>query len=193
MQKDAKPFNPKSGDMIFFGSRPGDLIGTMICVAQRYFVMHVGMVFEMDGVPLLFECGRVYHDDLIDCLTYTYRKTGVRLVDLTSRLSQETGKIYWRSCRREMSVEQLKTARRFVSKMRSRDYEHSLWDMFNSVFRVCIPKDNDFSTLFCSELISETCMRIGWLNREYAASYYSPAHLASNMCDRFHKLKHILR
>lgn len=180
----------KTGDVILFADNKS--IGNKL---TRFFThsvwTHVGIVVNSPGLykqgPMLFESNREYPDHLKDLSTSTIVPSGVRLVDLSTRINTshsdeiafcqlEMGENVWDNEHTEINMQKV------IADMSLRPYERKHTELIFSAIDLTPLTHNkpDLSSVFCSELVAYTLQRLEVLNKTESSNEFTPADFASN-------------
>jgi len=163
----------KTGDIVLFSGmgRISDLI--------KFFSgskwSHIGLVVKSDDfdMVLLWESTSLSSiDDIEDGIA----KNGVQLVALSERIAQYDGEISVRQFEGEITPDMLVALKEFRRVSKNKPYEKSRWELASSLIDIGWFTENveDFSSIFCSELVAEALEKMGIMNGDLAANEFIP-------------------
>ena len=158
-----------TGDIVLFGGKGGISTGIKWFTGSRW--SHVGMVIRHDLGVMLWESTTLIAKNIPDVMTGTVRK-GVQLVSLSDRLRTYSGEV----CIRLLNVDRqpsINTALAILrEELKGRQYETDKLSMISG--RLGLDRDEDLSSLFCSELVAEAYQVAGWLPESPSSDSYWP-------------------
>ena len=170
--------NLRTGNIVLFSGRC--TISKLIRLLSWSKWSHVGMIINDDPqypFPLLYEST---HNDTIKGLDVGDYTQGVQIVPFLDRLMTYNGSI---GLRRVISpcYNQRHQLRLYRTKMIGVPFEKNILEVLASaeLFR-WLRKDENLSSVFCSEHHAEATMALGWLNRDKPSNHYSPKFFAKN-------------
>lgn len=179
----------KTGDLIMFADN--NTLGNRV---TRIFTQskwtHVGVVVHSPGLypnhgPLLLESIRSHNDHLQDISTSTIVNSGVRLVDLDSRIRTSKsddiafcrleGATQWDAECKEID------AQKVIAELSMRPFEQSIAQLVFSAIDYTPFTHNkpDLSSVFCSELVAHALQRLEVLQKNESPSEFTPADFVS--------------
>jgi len=171
-----------TGDLVLFSGRSvfSEIIKKLTGAAWS----HVGMVFRLPNrysINLLWEASGLLN--LPDLDTGRPNK-GVQLVPLSDRISVYHGRIALRLLEAERTPKMIDELYAFREEMKGRPYEENDIELLKAAYDG--PggmNQEDFSSLFCTELIAEAYQRMGLLGAEKPANEYTPHDFCSDQQD----------
>jgi len=180
----------KTGDIILFADH--DTVGSKITALFTHSKWtHVGIVVHSSGLypnhgPLLFESCMNHHDGLKDLSSATIVKSGVRLVDLDSRIRTcqsdeisfcqlDRGEHIWDPNAMELEVQGV------ISELSMRPYERRPTELaFSAIdFTSLTHNSPNLSSVFCSELVAHTLQQMKVLSPLESSNEFTPADFTS--------------
>lgn len=161
----------KTGDIVLFTGT--GLISNIIKLSGER--THIGMIMNMPEYDFTCLWESTTLCTLKDLESGTFIK-GVQLVPLSKRIATYEGDI---AIRRLMDVEvdfrTNKSLLEFRRNFNGRKYEESIMSLIGSAFDIFADKEEDLSSLFCSELVAEAYQRMGLLPEDVPSDMYSPS------------------
>ena len=148
-------------------------------------VVHLPELYPELGM-LLLESSSHYEDGLVDVLTGVERTSGVRLVDLQSRIQATAGREiacrkWYSTCAGSSAEDERVTALAvFASIIQSsgKPYEKSALQL--SMSALPINQSPDESSLFCSELVAACLQKLQVLSGRRSSNSYTPKSFTKN-------------
>jgi hypothetical protein len=182
---DRQLFNINSlgtGDCVFF-AKDTKTSHKLVQWATRSEWNHVGLVVYLPELypkhgNLLLESSPDYTDGLVDILSGKVRSSGVRLVDLNSRIQTSTDdEIACRQWRKDNRAARTDTETTFacIVKCSNKPYEQSMLQLVVSA--TPINQAPDESSLFCSELVASCLQGMRIVGMQKSSNSYTPATL----------------
>ncbi|WP_287028010.1 hypothetical protein [Herbaspirillum sp.] len=161
----------------------GDLVG---CSGRGLFSSivkmtgpwsHVGLIYRLHDRVFLWESTTL--SDLRDYSTGT-RREGVQLVNLSRRIDAYDGAVVLRRILGNRSSAGYAALSDFYGQVHERPYERSTWELVSAALDGpwgAFKNQEDFSSLFCSELVAESLQRLGILSGDTPANEWTPSDL----------------
>jgi len=98
------------------------------------------------------------------------------LVPLSSRLATYKGEVGIRRIGKPLTMDQLTALRLFRHEIKNRPYEKDYIELIKSVYDGPFGQNTQYLTsLFCSELFAEACIRMMLITDEEPSNEYTPA------------------
>lgn len=153
-----------TGDIVLFSGK--GRISQIIKWFSGTEYSHVAMVVHAVDQDAVFLWESTTLSNVADVETGTYRK-GVQLVPLSDRLERYEGTVWVRHLAPALSAGQRAALWQFRREVAGRPYERKKVELFLSLFKDrgiggC-RRQEDLSSLFCSELVAEAYQRMGLL------------------------------
>lgn len=167
-----KELNLKNGDLIFFSSKHGFIVNG-IKLFQWCRWNHIGIVLEprQFGKLTVYEsAGRKHISDLITGTDHN----GVLVTDLEERINTFNGDIAIRRLKGyTFTEEDLYTLKLLRFHLRGSPYEQDIPSLFKAALPFLSNKQEDLSSIFCSELVAYVYKVLGMLPDSINSSNYT--------------------
>ncbi|PLT46725.1 hypothetical protein B8V81_0949 [Paenibacillus pasadenensis] len=171
----------QTGDLVFFHGI--FLESEEIEIISRSEWSHVGMVVRLPGFDeaLLWESTTT---ETLEDVEQHRIKTGPMLVRLRERIATDEADRYdsryaFRQLQGDRPADTLDKFQAFVEEVHDASFP-SLTKMAEELLAGSWDCQADEKTFFCSELVAETYMRLGWMERGHPSNYYTPKLLAKS-------------
>lgn len=176
-----------TGDIILFSGK-----GVVSGAIKRFSMSkwsHVGMALRLPEYDFLLLWESTMISDIKDF--HTGRPVqGVRLVMLSEYVKKYDVDVAVRHLSVERTAKMLEGLMRFRKKVRGRPYEEDMVELIKAAYDGPFGQNvEDFSSIFCSELIAETYQKMGLLSGKIPANEYTPGDFASDAKNRLNLLK----
>ena len=166
-----------TGDIVLFSGKGGASAGIKWATASRW--SHVAMIFNLDEYDFvtLWEATTL---SSIEDLDTREMKKGVQLIPLSDRVQTYDGAIAVRRLKGvALGEPEIDALMRLRKELRGRPYETSEIQLIKAAYEGPFGlNEEDFSSLFCSELVAESYQRMGLLpdgKSAQPANEYVPA------------------
>ena len=162
-----------TGDIVLFSGV--DAYSRLVKVGTSSKWSHVGLILNTPHHDFLTMWESSIREDTLDVEAGLHR-IGVRLVSFHDRVKAFEGEISIRRLQGGvLSEESLGALVQFREELRGRDYERNKFELLRaSNERAFRNKEEDLSSLFCSELVAEAYQRLGLLTEEKPSNDYAP-------------------
>ena len=155
------PIRADTGDIVLFHSKHISSYGTKLFTLSQWD--HVGFVIRWTNSNLkLFEATSL----------------GVGLYKLSSRLEflHTDNKIAFRRLKAERNREMMKNLNEFVEQMRGRPFKKEFSEIIGAVIKKDVNnrKDENLSSVFCSELVAAAYQKMGILTDKISCNAFLP-------------------
>lgn len=180
-------FGAKGFKMIYSEYRPkaqtGDMIGfsgngiasTAIKIVSKSNWSHIGLTICSPEWDLVLCWESTLLSNVPD-INSGFIKKGVMLVSLESRIFTYDGEVGIRRIQKPLISDQLAILKGFRQEVKNRPYEKNHIELVRSVYDGPYGLNTqDLSSLFCSELFAEVCIRMGLINDDLPSNEYTPA------------------
>lgn len=173
-----------TGDILFFsGNGP---ISNIIKLMSNSPWSHVGLLVKSDDLDILLVWEATTLSNVPD-LSEGRIISGVQTVDASSRINMFDGSVSVRRFGGFVDSTMIGKLKDFRLELKGKPYESSRWELIKSLVDFGFSKENteDFSSIFCSEMLAEAFERMGILDGKMPANEYVPRDFSSgNMFDR---------
>ena len=171
-----------TGDIVLFSGKGA--VSNIIKLFSASKWSHVGMVVKVADMDLVLVWESTTLSTVKDEIDGTFKK-GVQTVSLSSRIDTYDGDIAVRKFEGTITPEMTRELTAVRKEFKDKPYEESNWELANSLldFDILPANAEDFSSLFCSELVGEALSRMGILTGKLAANEYTPRDFGD--CGRF--------
>jgi hypothetical protein len=172
-----------TGDLVLF-NEGGGILEKAVRFGTQSEWNHIGMIVNYGKNGLyIYEARRTAEDNLIDYVTGKPLSCGVRMVPAAARIrwEQNAGDLYKIVARKVFpkltrANDHMKA---FAVSMARKPYEQNIVELFKSGYDGPFGKNKEnFSSIFCSELVAAFYKRVGLLPADVAANEYTPADFA---------------
>ncbi|MEO1889901.1 MAG: YiiX/YebB-like N1pC/P60 family cysteine hydrolase [Cycloclasticus sp.] len=162
-----------TGDIVLFSGV--DAYSKLVKVGTNSRWSHVGLIVESSAHDFLTMWESSIREDTIDVETNLHRE-GVRLVSFQDRARDFEGDISIRKLQGDVLSEQnIDCLMQLMDELRGREYERNKFELIKAANeRAFRNKEEDLSSLFCSELVAESYQRLGLLTEEKPSNDYAP-------------------
>ena len=165
--------NLKTGDIVLFSGmgRISDLI--------KFFSgskwSHIGLVVKSDDIDMVLLWESTSLNSVNDIESGT-AKNGVQLVALSERIAKYDGEISVRHFQSEITQDMRNALKQFRKESKNKPYEKSRLELAFSLIDVgwFTNNEEDFSSMFCSELVAEALEKMGIMNGDLPANEFIP-------------------
>ncbi len=163
-----------TGDIVLFSGK--GRVSNVIKWASKTPWSHVGMVYKMHSDTRVMVAESTTLSDISDVITGK-RSEGVQIVPLSQRLVKYDGAVAIRQISGTRSMGSLEAIDGWIRMVHQRPYEKSTWQLIKAQYDGFLlpPNEEDFSSLFCSELVAEALQVMGALDGATPANEYVPA------------------
>ncbi len=170
--------NLNTGDIVLFSG--SSAFSLLIKGYTRSAWSHVGMVMRIPDFDMVLLWEATTLADILDIDTGTATK-GVQLVPLSQRMKTYKGDVSIRQLdcdRQNLDMEGLKAFRQDV---KGKAYEKSEGELFKAAYDGWFGENvEDFSSVFCSELVAGAYQSMGLLEDGQPANEYTPKDFSSD-------------
>lgn len=169
----------QTGDIVLFSG--SGLVSEAIKLFTRSKWSHVGMVVKdpVTDTVLIWESTTL--SNVKDYYDRTY-KQGVQVCSLSHRIEAYDGEVGFNLLNLKLDKSQLDVLGKFRKSMKNKPYEKSkLSLLFSAIDCFDWHEDDDYTSVFCSELVAGALKKVGYLPGDIPADEYVP--------DDFVKLK----
>ena len=168
----------QTGDLVLFSGKCH--VAKLIKIISWSKWSHVGMIINDDpnhNFPLLYEST---HNKSIKGLDVGRHTEGVQVVPFAERLQAYNGAVAIRRVI-EPCYANRHRLRLYRSEMVGVPFEESWVEVLASSYLFSwLRKDEDLSSVFCSEHIAQALMSLGWLSEDKPSNHYSPKFFVEN-------------
>ena len=163
----------KTGDLVLFSGKSP--IGQFIKLFSNSKWSHIGMVLKVDEVDMLLLWESTTINNTPDAFTRKIT-SGVQTTVLSERLDNFDGEVAVRFLQGDLSPESKLALKKLRDHLRGRPYEQSKVELVNSLMDMIGIEENkeDFSSVFCSELIAEGLQVMGVMSTDAPANEFTP-------------------
>jgi hypothetical protein len=176
----------KTGDLVFFSGKSAFSRAVQLFSASPW--SHVGMVMNLPQYDFvcLYEATALY--DLRDLDTGVFRD-GVQLVPLSQRLEQYQGAVAYRKLNGfDLAEDHHKSLLNLRTELKGRRWEQSKLELVKAMYDGPLGRNTeDFSSLFCAELVARCYQVLGLVPSGDGAkrcNEYVPADFAADRCSQ---------
>lgn len=165
--------NLQTGDLLLFsGQGPISDIIKLFCNSKW---SHVGLVVKSNDMDMLMIFESTTLSTIPDVEDNRIHR-GVQCVELSRRVANYPGSISYRMLQGVVTPEMLGKLGEFRKEVQNRPYERHPLELINALVHVggITSGPSDLSSLFCSELISESLKRMGILSDKVESEEYTP-------------------
>ncbi len=167
----------KTGDVVLMSGR--GIESAAIKLATRSKWSHVGQLVVIPQWDLILLWESTTLSNIVDMVTGVAHR-GVSLVALSERLRAYKGRTALRALSRPLTAEMDEGLQRFRHEVRELPYEDNSMELLKSAWDGGGGMNEaDLSSLFCSELLAESWMRVGLLGTQQPANEYVPRDFSS--------------
>jgi len=163
----------KTGDLVLFSGI--DPYSRLVKVGTSSRWSHVGIIVNTPEYDFLTMWESSIREDTVDVEINAHRE-GVRLVSFLERVRAFEGDISIRRLQGDtLNKQNLLRLMLLREELRGRAYERNKFELIRaSNERAFCNKEEDLSSLFCSELVAEAYQRLGLLTEEKPSNDYAP-------------------
>lgn len=170
--------NLKTFDIVLFSGT--DKMSAAIRAATNSDWSHVGMIVRFPQLQAIMLYESTTLSNLRDTVTGK-QVEGVQLVYMRERLMTYDGDVAVRRLMFPRPPSMIFTLGEFMSEMKGRKYEQDKMELIRSAYDGPLGDNvEDFSSVFCSELVAGALKRCGILPEGHAANEYTPGDFASD-------------
>lgn len=169
-------YTPKTGDIILFtGNRKGVKLIKLVTQSE---ITHCAIIVRHEGEIYIFESTVQYPEDAHeDLLSKKKKKDGVMMIKLKDRLETYPGNSYIRPLNKQYKGKDKIMA--FYKKYQHKIFESNIKEMLNSQLKINVNDKPSLDEIFCSELIAQLYIELGWLSPKVASRFYVPREFES--------------
>jgi len=167
----------KTGDLVLFSGK--DTFSDIIKYSTFGKWSHVGMILYLPEYDFLTIWESTTLSNINDIESGLPRK-GVQLVPLSDRVQKYSGNISVRKLQgADLAKNSLRKLMELRKELKGKRYERNKIELFKSAYDGPFGQNSeDFSSIFCSELIAEAYQQLGLLTEEKPSNEYTPADFA---------------
>ena len=173
MRKKTYTTELKTGDIVLFSGIERNSRLIKVCTNSKW--SHVGLIIESQKHDFLTMWESSNRKGIEDVEAGEHRE-GVRLVSFHDRVNTFQGEISVRKLLGGMLTdENLSSLIEFKNELSGRPYERNKFELIKASNGLALRnKNEDLSSLFCSELVAEAYQRLGLLSEEKPSNGYAP-------------------
>lgn len=173
----------RRGSLILFKGR-GHVSEIVTSVVTLSSITHVGILEKHKGKFYIIDANTQQGNDIHkDYLSGKIKSSGVMMIPLKQRLKTFVGSIHVRPLNMDLDSLDVKiTPFEFYKKYQNVPYEKNLLELLNAEFKFGIHMQNlppSLESVFCSELIAQYFIDIGWLNKRPVSKFWVPRQFES--------------
>lgn len=164
----------KTGDLILFSGKSA--IGRFIRLYSNSKWSHLGMVVKVDDIDMVLLWESTSINNVPDAIDRKIKR-GVQTTSLSERLENFEGEVAVRFLQGDLAPEAKKALKDLRDLWKDRPYEQSKLQLVNSLMDMIGTDANveDFSSIFCSELVAEGLQVLGVMDGEHPANEFAPS------------------